>query len=446
MAEHRDRRPGEVRVGLDELDALGQERVGVHWQHADELLAVKPKEVRSHVRSPTDEVLLLRHDPVHAQVLRCDGPVGLLADDRVTLLSSEHVQCLCAIRGDAVRRAGRHDCLPEPQAVPGGHIQLVRQLAGERDAKRAPGRTGDDRIAPGHEREGSRADVKTGGEGRDDIARAWTDDRHRRPLLRHRGGPDPKLRPLCLEPLLEVIEDRGGVAGGRGHVESVRAEAARDPVIEDHPIQPAHEPITARPDLEGRERVRVDAIEQEARVGSLEVDLAEGGRIHDGDGGSRGDALAPDGRFHVLAVTREVARPAPLADILEDGAAGRVPGLDRGGADGVAEGASVTAGHERETDRHVRWAERRHTHRTHVLPEHRRGDGRCDDAGGLALVRRGSDRRVALEVLDGGQAGVEGASQVGGGGVALEVDVVVGPRVRSVRVQWRDDPQRCDVG
>ena len=131
VAEHRDRRPAEVRVGRDELDALRQERVGIHRQQADELLAVEPKKVGPHVRSPPDEVLLLRHDPVHAQVLRCDGPVGLLADDRIALLSSEHVQRLCAIRGDAVRGAGRHDGLPEPPAVPGRHIQLVRQLAGE---------------------------------------------------------------------------------------------------------------------------------------------------------------------------------------------------------------------------------------------------------------------------------------------------------------------------
>ncbi len=62
---------------------------------------------------------------------------------------------------------------------------------------------------------------RSGDQRADDLARARPDDRDRRPLLGDARRVDPQLRPLGLEPLLEVVEDGRGVAGRRRHVEPV---------------------------------------------------------------------------------------------------------------------------------------------------------------------------------------------------------------------------------
>ena len=59
-------------------------------------------------------------------------------------------------------------------------------------------------------------------------------------------------------------------------------------------------------------------------------------------------------------------------------------------------------------------------------PQELGGDAGGDDAGGLALVVRGSDRRVALDVLDRAQAGADRPRDVGDGRVALQVDELDG--------------------
>ena len=49
-------------------------------------------------------------------VLRGDGAVGVLADDRVALLGAQHVHGLGAVRGDVELRAGRVHVLPDRAA------------------------------------------------------------------------------------------------------------------------------------------------------------------------------------------------------------------------------------------------------------------------------------------------------------------------------------------
>ena len=122
---------------------------------------------------------------------------------------------------------------------------------------------------------------------------------------------------------------RRRVAGGRGHVPAVVAEAAGDTVVEDHAVGMAHQPVAARTDLQVREAVRVDAVEEHADVRPLEVDLAEGRGVHHGHGTASRRSLAQDGLVHRLTVAREVARPLPLADVLEHCPVVDVPGVDR---------------------------------------------------------------------------------------------------------------------
>ena len=232
---------------------------------------------------------------------------------------------LRAVRRDPERRAGGHHRLPERQPVPRRHVELVGQLPGERDPEHAPGDPRDDRVAPGHEREG--LDRRRRGPG----ASAATTSRDR--------GPTTATVAHCSVTLVARTRSSGhsvwshssrwsrtggGVAGRRRHVEPVVGEPAVTPSSKTIPSSRHITPYRHEPDLERRERVRVDAVEEDPGVRPLEVDLAEGRRVHHGHPGPRGRALAQDGRRPSISPsTREVARPLPLADVLEDGAVRR---------------------------------------------------------------------------------------------------------------------------
>ena len=257
---------------------------------------------------------------------------------------------------------------------------------------------------------------------REQRARVRPDDGDGRPLLGHRGQPHAQLRPLGLQPLLHPVEHGRGVAGRRRAEEPLLADAHDDAVVEDHPVERAHDRVAAHADRERVERVRVHAVQELDRVGALDVDLAERRRVHLRDRLARGGALAPDGRVHVLAVPREVARPLPLADVLEDRARLDVRRVDRRDAHRVEELAAVAAREQRERDGHVRRAERRRPELARVHLQQLRGDADRVDVGELALLGAGADRRVALDVLDRAQAGADRAAHVGDGRVALEVD------------------------
>ena len=120
------------------------------------------------------------------------------------------------------------------------------------------------------------------------------------------------------------------VAGRRRADEALLADAHHDAVVEDHPVGLAHHAVAARADGERVERVRVDAVQELDRVGALDVDLAERRSRPSSPTRSRAArALAQHGLVHRLAVAREVARPLPLADVLEHRAVRDVPRVDR---------------------------------------------------------------------------------------------------------------------
>ena len=79
------------------------------------------------------------------EVLRGDGAVGVLADDRVALLGPQHVHGLGAVRRDVELRAGRRTASHSASPYQARHVDLVGQLAGEgdpADAGRMPGDQG----------------------------------------------------------------------------------------------------------------------------------------------------------------------------------------------------------------------------------------------------------------------------------------------------------------
>ena len=213
-----------------------------------------------------------------------------------------------------------------------------------------------------------------------------------------------QVRPLGLQPLLHPVQDRRGVAGRRGEQEPVLGQAHHRAVVDRHPVDPAHDAVADRADLEGADEVGVDEVEQPARVRALHLDLAEGGGVHHRHRLPGGPALPQHGGLLVLARAREEPRTLPLPDVLEPGAGADVPLVQRRDPLGVVQVPAVTPGQRRERHRRVRRPERR---RAQVGDAHAEGVG--DDAGGddprrLALVVGGPDGRVALDVLHRPQA------------------------------------------
>ena len=200
-----------------------------------------------------------------------------------------------------------------------------------------------------------------------------------------------------------------------------------DAVVEDHAIRFAHQSVTARAHLQRVEGVGVHPIEELDRIRSLDVDLAERGRIHHRHALSRRVAFAQHRRFHVLVMSREVPGPLPLADVLEDGSVSDVPGMDGGHANRVEEVAAISAGHQPKRHRHVRGAERCHAYRADGLPQLRGHDGGFVDARRLALVAAGADGGEPLDVLNRLHAGAEGSPHIRHGHVPLEVDEMSRP-------------------
>src|SRR5258707_15131080 len=122
------------------------------------------------------------------------------------------------------------------------------------------------------------------------------------------------------------------------------AEPCRHAVVEHHAVIPEHDPVAALSDGERAPTIGIDAVEQRDDVGALQIDLAESRRIEQAGALAHREALAADGAFHILAGPRIVERPAPAADRLEDGAAGRMPVAHRRLAHGIEELADMTAG------------------------------------------------------------------------------------------------------
>src|SRR5690606_33148415 len=198
---------------------------------------------------------------------------------------------------------------------------------------------------------------RLGGDGGDDRARLRPGDDHGGPVVGDRGEAHVQLRPLGLVPLLQPVEHGGGVAGGGGHQVVVLAQPRGGAVVEHHAVGRAHQPVPAGADGEGGEQVGVDAVEEGARVGPPDVDLADGGGAHGGHGSAGGGALASYGLAHRVPRPGEVPRRLALADVLEDGAQGDVRGVHGGGPGRVGQRPAVEDGEGGERHRRVRRAE-----------------------------------------------------------------------------------------
>ena len=117
----------------------------------------------------------------------------------------------------------------------------------------------------------------------------------------------------------------------------------------------------------------------------------------------------------------------------------------RAGGDphGVEQPPAVAAGQRGEGHRRVRRPERGGAESRAIgTPSSSATIPEAMHARGLALVVRGADGRVALDVLDRAQPGADGAGDVGDRRVALQVDELGAP-ARAGRVRHAPQHQRC---
>src|SRR5205085_3285811 len=86
-------------------------------------------------------------------------------------------------------------------------------------------------------------------------------------FLGYRGAEYVELGPFRVQPLLEPLEDRGGIAGRRRQEDPVRRETGADAIVEYHAVLAAHDAVAAMPDPEVLPAIDVDAVEKAAGVG-----------------------------------------------------------------------------------------------------------------------------------------------------------------------------------
>ena len=112
-------------------------------------------------------------------------------------------------------------------------------------------------------------------------------------------------------------------------MEAVGRQPADDAVVIDETVLAQHDAIAAAAGLQLLPRIGVEQFHEPGRIRPDHLDLAQRRGVEQAGRLADGDAFAVDGGVHVLAGLREIPGALPLADILEHGALGFGPGMDR---------------------------------------------------------------------------------------------------------------------
>ena len=343
----------------------------------------------------------------------------------MALLDAHHTERLEAVGDDAEVLPGGRKPTDDGIAVAGGHRDLVGELARERETEQASTQpVGERDRARAHVREGLVRDVLAGCEDAlQQSARARTGDRELRPLLGDRGELHVELRPQHLMAMLHVLVDRDRVGRGGGHEPVLFAEPCDGAVVHHTPVLAQHHAVAGATDGERLPAVRVEALDELQRVGTLELDLAERRDIAEPHRRAHGLHLADHGRQPVgLAGVREVLRAQPRAGFDEHRTLLARP-LVRGREPRRSEVRSaVMPGERPDGDRCVGWTVGGRADLADRLAGERRKRREAVERRGLALVGRHAERRVALGMLGRAETFSMREFEVVGCDVVLEVD------------------------
>ena len=397
---------------------------------ADELLSPPCPEHRPGEPPAPDVAAVRTQHPLEAEVEGGGPPVDLRPRD-VPLLDPQDPHRLGPVGRDAVRGPPLQETLPDRGPPVGGRMDLVAQLPRERDPEHPDRDAAEGRFQGPHE--GERPDpfaVAAVHRGDEDLAAPRPRERHPRPLVGHVHDGHVEAGPHRLRVELHVPEHVAVLAGGGGHVVAALVEPGGGPVVEDVPVLAQHEAVAAPPDPERPPPVDVHPLQELRDVVARELDLAEGGDVHDPDRLPDVAGFAPGGLDRGLAFAGIGMGAEPEPDRahgpLDAAGRGDVPVVHRGLADRGEARSGLLAGEETEGDRRVGGA---------VGGVPGLGNGRAARAGEEgeavhvarpALVGAHAEGGVALEVLDRRVALARRERDVGRGHVVLEVDERLG--------------------
>ena len=238
--------------------------------------------------------------------------------------------------------------------------------------------------------------------------------------------PHAQLGPLGLVPALEPVHHPRGAPRGGGHVELGVVDAGGDAVVHHHAVLVEHQAVAALARRELRPGIAIDAVEEFARIGAVDLDLAQRRGVHHRHALARGPAFACHRGVQVFAASREVPGAKPLADVLPLRAGGLVRGVQRRLAARVEQGIDGDAGQRAEAHRRVGRPVGGGAHLGRVHTERARGEKHAVDVGQLALVGAEAQRRVALDMLDRVVVLAHRQRDVGRSDVVLEIDEGLG--------------------
>ena len=256
-----------------------------------------------------------------------------------------------------------------------------------------------------------------------DLQRARASQRKLRPLLRHRSQAHVEVWPCHLAGEFQVLHDPAGVGRRRRQHEVLRSQPSNRAVIHDEPVFAQHDAIAHAPDRHRRHRSRVDEIQESPRVGPVHFDLAQRGHV------THAHPIA--NRQH-LAITRCQPirfaglgipfRAQPEAALDETGALLTRPSMRRRQSRRFQVASARVPGKGPDRDRLDGRTPGRRPRIGDTLAGHSGKNSQTVDVGGLALIRRHAQCRVALQVLDGGIALTMRQRDIVDGDIVLHVD------------------------
>ena len=228
------------------------------------------------LRAFADIVVFLFADrPVEAQILRNDRAIGFVADHDKALFGAHDMQSFGAVGGDVPLFASLKQPVPERAAQIGGHGDFVAQLTRERDAIGTHREAAEFAVFPLHKAKAVFRHIHAA-QLFQEVAGIGADDGNLRVLLGDVDGPDFPVPPFGLQPLFHVRMDAIRAAGGGVAKERVLIDAGNDAIVRQEPVFRTHQPVAAFARFQRAHHVGVHHVEEPARIGAFDDDLAEG--------------------------------------------------------------------------------------------------------------------------------------------------------------------------
>ena len=281
-----------------------------HRLEAHQLRTVLVHQAFTRGHGLADAILLAADHAVHADIKRRDPPVNFRMSDKA-LLDTQHIERLHPV-GPAVNFGSViNELFIKARTVARRHGDFIGLLARERNPEQTRSYPLNRDRTAAHIREAHVINRRIN-DPIDHIARLWPRDPKLRPLLGDRDHLCVQIGPYHLQHIFKVAHHKTRRRRGRRHHIVVVRQTRRGAIIQHMAVFAQHQSITDLADLQRRERICINEIQQRGRIRPLHVNLAKGRHIHDPNSITDHIHLAvarlpPRG----LACNREIAWPIP---------------------------------------------------------------------------------------------------------------------------------------